>query len=103
MTPPRISPLTALRPAADLFGAVATAYVDVSRTNEDAAHEVEIRAANLRRELLDAGADESLVETVTSRVVEPTGHGGETSRVVVAHGDELVTDMVLASVVPAGQ
>ncbi len=98
-----MAPLTALRPAADLFGAVTTAYVDVSRTNEDAAHEVEIRAANLRRELLDAGADESLVETVATRVVEPTGHGGETSRVVVAHADGLVTDMVVASVVPARQ
>ena len=98
-----MAPLTALRPAADLFGAVATAYVDVSRTNEDAAHEVEVRADNLRRELLDAGADESLVEAVATRVVEPTGHGGETSRVVVAHGDDLVTDMVLASVVPAQQ
>ncbi|HEV2796536.1 MAG TPA: Vms1/Ankzf1 family peptidyl-tRNA hydrolase [Nocardioides sp.] len=98
-----MAPLTALRPAADLYGEVATAYVDVSRTNEDAAHEVEIRATNLRRELLDAGADEALVDTVTTRVVEPTGHGGETSRVVVAHGDQLVTDMVLASVVPARQ
>lgn len=98
-----MAPLTALRPAADLFGEVATAYVDVSRTNEDAAHEVEVRAANLRRDLLDAGADESLVDAVTTRVVEPTGHGGETSRVVVAHGDGLVTDMVLASVVPARQ
>ncbi len=98
-----MAPLTALRPAADLFGAVATAYVDVSRTNEDAAHEVEVRAANLRRELLDAGADETLVETVATRVVEPTGHGGETSRVVIAHGGDLVTDMVLASVVPTEQ
>lgn len=95
--------LSALRPAADLFGDVATAYVDVSRTNEDAAQEVETRADNLRRELLDAGADESLVASVTGRIVEPTGHGGETSRVVVGHGDQLVVDMVLASVVPAEQ
>ena len=95
--------LSPLRPAAELFGDVATAYVDVSRTNEDAAREVEIRADNLRRELLDAGAAESLVEAVAGRILEPTGHGGETSRVVVAHGDELVTDMVLASVVPAEQ
>ena len=80
-----------------------TACVDVSRTNEDAAREVETRADNLRRELLDAGADESLVKTVTGRIVEPTGHGGETSRVVVAHRDELVVDMVLASIVPAEQ
>jgi len=103
MTSPRLASLSTLRPAADLFGDVATAYVDVSRTNEDAAQEVQIRADNLRRELLDSGADESLVEAVAGRVVEPTGHGGETSRVVVAQGDQLVTDMVLASVVPSEQ
>jgi hypothetical protein len=103
MTSPQTTSLSALRPAADLFGGVVTAYVDVSRTTEDGAQEVEIRADNLRRELLDAGAGESLVETVVGRIVEPTGHGGETSRVVVAHGDQLVTDMVLASVVPAQQ
>ena len=99
MTPPRTASLSALRPAADLFGNVVTAYVDVSRATEDGAREVEIRADNLRRELLDGGADESLVEAVASRIVEPTGHGGDTSRVVIAHGDQLVTDMVLATVV----
>jgi len=103
MTSPQMTSLSTLRPAAELFGDVATAYVDVSRTNEDGAREVEIRADNLRRELLDSGADESLVEAVASRVVEPTGHGGEASRVVVAHGGDLVTDMVLASVVPDHQ
>ena len=103
MTPPQTASLSALRPAADLFGNVVTAYVDVSRANEDGAREVEIRADNLRRELLDDGADESLVEAVASRIVEPTGHGGDTSRVVIAHGDQLVTDMVLATVVPGQQ
>jgi hypothetical protein len=103
MTSTQLASLSELRPAADLFGDVATAYVDVSRTNEDAGREVEIRTDNLRRELLGAGADESLVEAVATRIVEPTGHGGETSRVVVAHGDELVTDMVLASTVPDRQ
>ncbi len=103
MTSPQTASLSALRPAADLFGNVATAYVDVSRANEDGAREVEIRADNMRRELLDGGADESLVEAVASRIVEPTGHGGDTSRVVIAHGDQLVTDMVLATVVPGQQ
>ncbi|WP_210649828.1 Vms1/Ankzf1 family peptidyl-tRNA hydrolase [Nocardioides sp. SYSU D00065] len=103
MTTPRMAPLSALRPAADLYGDVVTAYVDVSRTNENAAQEIELRADNLRRELLDAGADEATVEAVAARIVEPTGHGGETSRVVVARGAELVTDMLLASVVAARQ
>lgn len=103
MTSPQLASLSVLRPAADLFGDVATAYVDVSRTNEDAAHEVEIRTDNLSRDLLEAGADESVVEAVAARVAEPTGHGGETTRVVVAHEGRLVTDMVVAGVVPAHQ
>ncbi|WP_322920867.1 baeRF2 domain-containing protein [Nocardioides renjunii] len=103
MTTPRMAPLSALRPAADVYGDVVTAYVDVSRTNENAAQEIEVRADNLRRELLGAGADEAAVEAVAARVVEQTGHGGETFRVVAASGGELVTDMVLASAVPAQQ
>ncbi|MDP3892311.1 Vms1/Ankzf1 family peptidyl-tRNA hydrolase [Nocardioides sp.] len=100
MKPPTTAPLSALRPAADLYGDVVTAYVDVSRTNEDGVHEVEVHAENLRRQLLDAGADDALVESVSARVLEPTGLGGETSRVIVAHGNELVTDALLAGAFP---
>jgi Bacterial archaeo-eukaryotic release factor family 2 len=95
--------LSALRPAADLYGDVVTAYVDVSRETETGAQEVEMRAENVRRELLEAGAAEELVDMVASRLLEPTGHGGETSRVLVAHEGRLVTDMVLASAVPSHQ
>ena len=103
MTPTRTAPLSALRPAADLFGDVVTAYVDVSRDNENAGHEIEVRAENLRRELLEAGAEEALVDSVSARMLTPTGHGGETSRAVVARGDEVVTDVLLAGAVPSRQ
>ena len=100
---PRTAPLSALRPAADLHGDVVTAYVDVSRTNENAGQEVEVRTQHLRDELAAAGADEKLVATVAERVLELTGHGGETSRVVVAHGGGIVIDLVVASAVPGHQ
>jgi hypothetical protein len=95
--------LSTLRPAAELFGDVVTAYVDTSRTTETGAQEVEMRVDNLRRELLGAGAAEGLVDRVAARVLEPTGHGGESSRVLVAQGDRLVVDMVLAGSVPGHQ
>lgn len=103
MTPTHTASLSALRPAADAYGDVITAYVDVSRTSEDGAHEVEMRADNLRRELLDVGADEKVVDSVAERLLEPTGHGGEASRVLVAAGDELVTDVLLATALPSRQ
>jgi hypothetical protein len=99
----RHAALTALRPAADLHGDVVTVYVDVSRETESGAQEVDIRVDNLRRELRDAGVGEATIDTVAARLLEPTGHGGDTSRVLVAQGDALVTDMVVASAVPGHQ
>lgn len=87
--------LDSLRPAADAYGDVATAYVDVSRTEAQGAEEVELRARNVSKELLELGADQSLVERVTSRLGDETGHGGEVARVLVAHRDALVTDVVI--------
>ena len=94
--------LASLRPAADLFGDVVTAYVDVSRVTQDATHEVETRIGNLTRDLRDGGADGATVDAVADRLREPTGQGGEVSRVLVAHGGELVTDVTLAGTVPEG-
>ena len=96
----RTAPLSALRPAADLYGDVVTAYVDVSRTHQDGAAEVQRRVDNLRRDLVDAGASEDLVDVVTARLVEPTGHGGQVSRALVAHGGQLVSDVLLTGATP---
>jgi hypothetical protein len=97
------APLALLRHAADLYGDVVTAYVDVSRRDEDGAHEVEVRVENLRRVLGEAGADGVTVDAVSARLLEPTGHGGEISRVVVAHDGQTVVDVLLAAAVPSRQ
>lgn len=91
--------LGSLRPAADLYGDVVTAYVDVSRTGPQGASDVERRTRNLADALAEAGAEQGLVDRVCARLVEETGHGGEVSRAVVAQGDRLVTDVMLAGVV----
>ena len=44
--------LSTLRPAADLYGDVVTAYVDVSRTDAQGAQEVGLRARNVGKEAL---------------------------------------------------
>lgn len=91
--------LSTLRPAADLYGDVVTAYVDVSRTDAQGAQEVGLRARNVGKEALEQGASEAVVDRLSARLTRPTGHGGEASRVLVAKGDDLVTDMVLAGAV----
>jgi hypothetical protein len=88
--------LTALRPAADLYGNVVSAYVDASRTHADGAHEVELRWRSVREELRDQGADEKVVDQVAERLLQPTGYGGQVARAVIA-ADEVVTDSTLAA------
>ena len=50
MTLRRGEALSALRPAAELYGDVVTGYVDVSRTSPTGAQEVETRIGNLTRD-----------------------------------------------------
>ncbi len=95
MTNRRGKALSTLRPAAELHGDVVTAYVDVSRTTENGAREVETRIANLVREAGASGVDEVTVREVAERLARPTGHGGEASRVVVARDGTVATDLVL--------
>lgn len=95
MTTRRGEALTALRPAADLFGDVVTAYVDVGRASETGAQAVETRINNLARDLGSAGIDETTVSALTERLERPTGHGGDASRVVVARDGKVVTDLVV--------
>src|SRR5690606_35115742 len=98
MTVGRRNVLRTLRKAADLYGDVLTAYVDVSRTSEDGAREVEMRMDNIRRDVGEQVGD-PLLERLAARLQEPTGHGGELSRVVVGHGDDLVTDLLIGRAV----
>ncbi len=95
MTLRRHPALSALRPAAELHGDVVTAYVDVSRTSETGAQEVETRLGNLTRDLGAAGIDEATVDVVVERLSRPTGHGGDASRVVVARAGTVVSDLVV--------
>jgi hypothetical protein len=88
--------LSTLRPAAELHGDVVTAYVDVGRTTENGAREVEARTTRLARELGAVGIGEATGQAVTERLDRPTGLGGEVTRVVVAGGEGVITDVAVA-------
>jgi hypothetical protein len=89
--------LNALRPAADLYGDVVTAYADVSRNDAQAQQEVELRVRGVAEQAMEGGADRAVVDAVSERLLQPTGLGGTTSRVVVAQGADPVVDAVLAT------
>jgi len=82
----------ALRAAAGLHGGVTTAYVDVSRTEPQAAREVEVRWRGLREGLRAEGAPDTGLDEVEERVLTPTGLGGRVTRVVVTDGTSVAVD-----------
>jgi hypothetical protein len=65
-------------------GPFATAYIDVTRAHEDAAHQIELRWKDLAAELAEQGADEQTVTAVEEVVLQPTGEAGPTGLVVIA-------------------
>lgn len=78
MDTPRLSELHNHR------GPFLTVYADVTRDAADGAQEVEIRWKNHEARLRGQGAPEDLVTRVGKRVVEPTGIGGATGRLIIA-------------------
>lgn len=77
-------------------GPYATVHLDVSRNTEDGAQKVEARWRNARQELEQHGVSEELIEQIGERIQEPTDLGGEVRRTIVAAGDQIVFDDVLA-------
>lgn len=84
-----------LQPLLSVPGPYATAYVDVTRAHENAAHEVELRWRALRQQLADSGAPEDLLEEMGQTVLAPTGHAGAHGLVVLGAGKEVVFMRVL--------
>jgi release factor family 2 len=85
---------SALRPAYEHAGPLATVLVDVSQDSENGAHEHELRVRAACDQLVEQGAGELLVERVRERLLEPPGSGAPLARLVVAADDEVVLDEV---------
>src|SRR5262245_57771560 len=79
-------------------GLFLTVYMDVSREATLAAHELEVRWRSTAEDLMSQGAPADLVDRVGELMTEPTRWPGPVGRIVVATGDTIVMDQVLAAV-----
>lgn len=77
-------------------GPYVTVHVDVSRNTEDAAQQAEARWTTVRHELEKEGVSPALVERIGERLREPTELPGEVRRTLVAAGEEILFDDVVA-------
>jgi len=77
-------------------GPYVTVHMDVSRNSEDALTQIETRWNNSRQTLEAEGVDASLIDRIGELVLEPTDVPGEVRRTIVAAGEEILLDDILA-------
>lgn len=87
--------LDLLKPVMDSQAPYASVCVDATRVDRATGDELELRWADHARELEALGAPPQAVEALRRRALEPTGRGGERTRVLVASGDQVVLDLLL--------
>jgi len=76
-------------------GPFVTVSVDVTRTDEIAAREIELRWQELRRSATNKGVPEKLLVAMGETLLVPTGLSGPRGRLVVADPDGIALDLVL--------
>src|SRR5690606_10916569 len=86
----------ALKPLLDHPAPLTTVYLDVSR-DEEGDREVRTRWQGLRRTLQAAGASQATLETLEDVVLARTGVAGRHGRFLVASGEEIIFDRLLAT------
>lgn len=72
-----------------------TVVLDASRTDRAGGDDARQRWLPHATRLLDAGADEHLVDEIGELAGEPTNRGGELTRVVVASAEQVALDVLL--------
>ncbi|HET7397125.1 MAG TPA: Vms1/Ankzf1 family peptidyl-tRNA hydrolase [Intrasporangium sp.] len=87
--------LRLLEPLRDVQPPFATVCLDASRVDPANEDKVEARWSDLARHLEARGAPAETIEALSGPALEPTGHGGEHTRVLVASGDTVALDLVL--------
>jgi hypothetical protein len=75
-------------------GPYATVMLDVSHDRENAEHEHELRVRAAGESLIEQGADESVVQTVSAQLGELVHRGSPVSRLVVANREGILLDEV---------
>ncbi len=82
-------------------GPFASVALDVSHNSERGAEEHRLHAREVRKSLLDQGADQSIVDAVTARIEEQVSEPAPVARVVVANADGVVFDETIPAQVNA--
>lgn len=88
--------LDSLKPLLDHAGPLTTVCLDVTRAEEAGDRELRSRWNGVRRRLEQAGAPAATVEALADVVLRPTHVPGPHGRFVVAAGDRVIYDRVLA-------
>ncbi len=86
--------LTGLQPLARAEGPFASVCLDVSRTTENADHELRLRWKSVAGTLSADGAPSQLLDDLAERLIEPLSYGGDLQRYVVVSADECLIDTV---------
>jgi hypothetical protein len=86
--------LTGLQPLVRASGPFASVCLDVSRTTENADHELRLRWKSVAGTLSEDGAPRRLTDELAERLFEPLPYGGELQRYVVVTADECLIDTV---------
>jgi Bacterial archaeo-eukaryotic release factor family 2 len=87
--------LSRLSSVYDATGPFATAYLDTTRSVENAAHEIELRWRAAREELEQQGAGAGVLDAMEAVIGEDRGVPGPHGRVLVAADDGVVLDLIL--------
>ncbi|WP_250446199.1 Vms1/Ankzf1 family peptidyl-tRNA hydrolase [Actinotalea sp. C106] len=88
--------LDSLKPLLDHDGPLTTVSLDVTRADEAGDRDVKNRWQGLRRTLEQHGAPEATLAVVAEAVLRPTHVPGRHGRFVVAAGEEILFDRILA-------
>ena len=87
--------IPALQQLTTHVGPFVSVSMDVSRNDERAVSEVQVRWQDLERKLTSAGAPAEVLSRIGEVVVEPTGEPGHQGRLVIADRDGIALNLVL--------
>jgi hypothetical protein len=90
--------LSFLTPVFEVPGPFATAYLDATRSEESAPHEIALRWRHHRDELAREGAPDPLLDEMEAAALANDGYPGRHGRVVVGANKEIVLDATLPHV-----
>lgn len=76
-------------------GPFVTVSIDITRTDESAAREIELRWQELRRSASTKGVAQNLLDAIGGTLLASTGLSGPHGRLVVADPDGIALDLVL--------